>query len=89
MNKKATAFLFVVMAIVIPMLALSCASRGAIQVDAIETLVEKVSERHDQYVTADPNLSEGDKADFLRSTDLLRKVIEAAKASATPTSEKE
>lgn len=77
---RALAALLVVTAVA----SLGCSSKGTIHVDAIETLVMKVSERHDRYVTTDPTLVESEKADFLRSTEILRKVIEAAKASAKP-----
>ncbi len=77
---RALAALLVVTAVA----SLGCSSKGTIHVDAIETLVMKVSERHDRYVTTDPTLVESEKADFLRSTEILRKVIEAAKESSKP-----
>ena len=78
---RATTLLLLFLAVIAMSLGAGCSSRGMINADAVETSVMVVSARHDAYVTADPNLSTEDKADFLRSTELLRKVIEAAKAS--------
>lgn len=40
--------------------------------------VERVLERHDAYVQADPELDELDRAIYLESTDRLRGVLGAA-----------
>ena len=60
--------------------ALSSSCKGnMIRADAIDGLVREVAERHDRYVGADAALSETQKSVYLRSTELLRAVIEAAK----------
>jgi len=45
---------------------------------AIDGLVQRVSERHDVYVKADESLDEDERKTYLRSTELLRKVLEEA-----------
>lgn len=52
---------------------------GMIHVSALEPALEGVIERHDTYVKADPGLSESMKALYLRTTELLKKLIEEAK----------
>lgn len=57
-------------------------TKGTIHADAIDGLVEKISERHDAMLdgTLDPKtISEADKATFKRSTALIREIIQAAK----------
>ncbi len=58
---------------------LSACSSGMIHVDAIEGLVEPLTARHDAYVQNDENLSDELKGDYLRSSDILRAVLEEAK----------
>ena len=53
--------------------------KGHIRADSIDGLVDKVATRHDDYVQKDATLKDADKAIFLRSTELLRKVVDEAK----------
>ncbi len=55
-----------------------CAGRGMISVDRLRPVIEPVMQRHDTYVQIDPDLSIQDRADFLRSTELLHEVLDAA-----------
>lgn len=66
------------LAIVLPFAVGGC-HRGEIQADAIAPLIEDVSARHDKLVTKDPTISDADKATYLRSTELLRRVVKEAK----------
>lgn len=66
----------------LPALLLICfvgCKGGMISVDAIDGSVQKVSDRHDAYVNADLSLSADQKRTFLRTTELLRLVLEEAK----------
>lgn len=54
-------------------------SKGTIQVGAIEDLIGNVTTRHDVYVSGDGALTETQKTTYLRSSTLLRDVVEAAK----------
>jgi len=59
-----------------------CGDKGYIRAEAIDGLVDKVSERHDAMLngTLDPkSVSPEDKATYLRSTQILREAINAAK----------
>lgn len=56
---------------------------GMVRADAIEGLVQKVCDRHDRLLKGelDPKaLGEDDRATYLRSTELLRKTVAAAKS---------
>jgi len=66
------------MLVLVAATAMGCSSRGTVRADAIDDSVSVVCERHDRYVRADATLSAEDRADFLRTTELLRKVIDAA-----------
>lgn len=64
-----------------------CSTPGYVRADAIEELVQKVTERHDAYVTADPAYAKrgeagrAEQATHLRSAEILRMVVmEAMKA---------
>lgn len=72
--RKATKWLAVLL------VCLGGCAGNMISVDAIEDSVAKVAERHDAYVNADATLSAEDKALYLRTTEILRGVMEAAKA---------
>jgi hypothetical protein len=52
---------------------------GMVRVDAIEPALTGVMERHDTYVKEDPKLSELAKEIYLKTTELLRKLLEEAK----------
>lgn len=57
---------------------LTSCSTSMISVDAIRDPIMLVSDRHDAYVEADPDLSDSEKDIFLRTTELLRKILEEA-----------
>ncbi len=59
--------------------ALAACSTNMIAVEAIEDPTLKVSARHDAYVAADPDLLDLEREIYLRTTELLRRVIEEAK----------
>lgn len=60
-------------------LPLAGCQTGMVRVDAIEPALTSVMERHDTYVKEDPNLTELAKEIYLRTTELLRKLLEEAK----------
>lgn len=55
-----------------------CASKGMVHVDSIAVPMRAVAERHDAYVNADESLSDLEKRVFLRSSQILLEVIDAA-----------
>ena len=57
---------------------LGACNTSMIHVDAIETTVEDISERHDAYVQADPLLSDLEREVYLKDTELLLYLIEEA-----------
>lgn len=59
--------------------AFSCAPARHISVDAVEPALIEVLDRHDTYVNADESLPEFIKNLYLRTTELLRKLLEEAK----------
>lgn len=61
------------------MLALGGCNKGMIRADAIDGLADDVTMRHDKLVKESTTISEADKATYLRSSELLRKVIKTAK----------
>ena len=63
-------------------LLVGCGTPGMIQATSIDTTVYEVTARHDVYVRADPTLSAAQRASDLRSTELLRRVVDEAKAAA-------
>ena len=56
-----------------------CTSSGYVHVDTFDGLIEPVAARHDAYVEADAALDETQKRVFLRSTQILRALIEEAR----------
>lgn len=61
-----------------PLLLLAGCASNMISVDAIKGSVEAVSARHDAYVEADDSLSADERSIFLRTTELLRRILEEA-----------
>lgn len=59
--------------------ALSCSAPRTISVDAIEPGLVEVLDRHDAYVKADQSLDELLKRIYLRTSELLRLLMEEAK----------
>lgn len=76
-TKAAKLFL---VAVTLPLILGACC-RGHISADAVAPLIEDVSALHDKLVTKDPAISDADKATYLRSTELLRKVVKEAKGN--------
>ena len=81
------------MALIAFALLVGCGTPGYIRADAIEDTLMGVMERHDFYVSSDPDLSDLSKRVSLRDTELLRRLLEeaqdpeAAEAVAAITSE--
>jgi hypothetical protein len=74
--KKGTAALLLTAALVLP--TTGCKSH-MINVDALEGGLVKVLDRHDAYVKADTSLEDLVKQVYLRSTELIRMILEEAK----------
>lgn len=66
-------------AIILPCLFLVGCASNMIRVEAIAPLIDIVAERHDGYVENDSSLELGKKEAYLRSTELLRRLMEEAK----------
>jgi len=58
---------------------LASCQTGMVYADAIDGPVNRISDRHDAYVKDDASLSADEKAIYLRSSELLRRVLEEAK----------
>jgi|GEM_PF-1076351 len=70
----------VLLLVLLPLFMTGC-NKGMIKADAVGPLTTDVCDRHDKLVTGqlDPKtLSEADKATYLRSSQLLRKVLSEA-----------
>jgi len=59
---------------------MSCSAPRMVSVDAIEPALTSVIERHDAYVQADSTLDTYLKTLYLRTTELLKKLLEEAKS---------
>jgi hypothetical protein len=66
-------------ALILPMLMLAGCASNMIRVEAIDPLIQIVADRHDDYVENDSSLELGKKEAYLRSTELLRRLMEEAK----------
>lgn len=76
MGRKAIKVVFLVF---VSLSLIGCAgSRGMIKVTEIEPLTTPVCDQLDEYVTNDTNMEQREKDRWLRSTDILRKVMEKA-----------
>ena len=51
---------------------------GMVRVEAIDGTVDSITERHDAYVEADTTLTDEQKEVYLRSTELLQKLLKEA-----------
>jgi len=72
----------VIVLVMLPLFMIGC-TKGMIRADAIDGLTTDVCDRHDAMISGkiDPKtISEADKATYLRSTLLLRKVLQEAKS---------
>lgn len=59
----------------------ACGTAGSIDPSAVGPSISTVCDRHDAYVRADPTLSADEKATELRTTELLRRVVQEAQAA--------
>ncbi len=57
----------------------ACAPSNYIRVDAIDGPLNRVCDRHDAYTSADTSLTDLQRRTRLKTTELLRKVVEEAK----------
>ena len=57
-----------------------CQSTGTIQAAAVDTPMRACLDRHDAYVQADTTLDATQKSTYLRSSEIVRKVLDAAAA---------
>lgn len=70
----------VILIVMVPFVAVGCCT-GTVRADAIKGLNADVCNRHDAFIKGElkaENLSEADKALYLRSSQLLRKAIQEA-----------
>lgn len=71
-------------AVILPLLLLphtsACASKGYVSKAALRPSIVIVAKRHDAYVRKDPELTQSQRDRYLRTTTLLRKVVEEAPA---------
>ena len=57
---------------------LASCQMGMIRADAIDGPVNRIADRHDAYVKKDASLSDEEKSIYLRSSELLRRIIAEA-----------
>lgn len=57
---------------------LASCQMGMIRADAIDGPVNRIADRHDAYVQEDASLSDEEKSIYLRSSELLRRIIAEA-----------
>lgn len=75
--KKAAKILLICM---LPLFVASCC-KGHIRADSIDGLIDRVTERHDRFIKGEPTTADKDPAkkdSHLRSSELLRKVVDEA-----------
>ena len=58
-----------------------CGSKGMIQASAVDTSMRVVASRHDAYVAADDTLTAEQKATYLRSSEIVVRVLDEAKSA--------
>ena len=58
---------------------LASCQMGMIRADAIDGPVNRISDRHDAYVKEDDSLSDEEKSIYLRSSELLRRIVAEAR----------
>ena len=56
-----------------------CGSKGMIRASEVDAAMRAVASRHDAYVAADQNLSDTEKATYTRSSEIVVRVLDAAK----------
>lgn len=57
-----------------------CTCKGMVRAEAVAPLIEDVAKRHDALVEADAGMTEAQKEVALRSTEILRRLMEEALA---------
>jgi hypothetical protein len=55
-----------------------CQPKRTINADAIDVPMSAIMDRHDAYVSADPELDEVSRGIYLRSTTLMRRLLDTA-----------
>lgn len=55
-----------------------CGGRGMIRASVLQGVMDPVLDRHDTYVQADGSLTPVEQETFLRSSELLRQVVDTA-----------
>lgn len=63
---------------VLPLFLLMSCQTGMIRADSIDGAVNRVADRHDAYVRDDDSLSDDEKSIYLRTTELLRRLLAEA-----------
>lgn len=64
---------------VVSALCAGCSSQGMISAAAVDAPFRAVMDRHDAYVQADATLADAQKQAFLRTSQIARAVLDAAK----------
>jgi hypothetical protein len=68
-----------VLIFLLPILIIGCCGDAYVRKDSIDGLINKVSDRHDRFIKGEATAADKDpdkKASHLRSTELLRKVVD-------------
>lgn len=69
----------IVLIFLLPILMIGCCGDAYVRKDSIDGLVDRVTERHDRFIKGEPTEADKDpdkKASHLRSSELLRKVVD-------------
>jgi hypothetical protein len=69
-----------ILAVTLVSLACLTSCTGMISAASVDPLIRTVSDRHDAYVNGDQSLSQVQRETYLRSTTLLRKLLDEAAA---------
>lgn len=64
---------------IIPALMLASCQTGMVRANAIDGPIKRIAARHDAYVILDESLSDDEKAIYLRTTELLKRIVAEAK----------
>jgi hypothetical protein len=59
----------------------ACCPQKAIDADAVSEPLIRVADRHDHYVDQDASLTDAEKRTYLRTTELLREIVDAAQST--------
>lgn len=57
----------------------ACGPKNTIDADAMAGVMEPVLDRHDHYVNNDPSLADVERESFLRSSTLVREMVDTAR----------